>query len=676
MSEGPPSSWRNGILDRFSSDIAGACRLTIVADPNGLLTDKDVSNQLEANGFKVVTFEDHVEFRLTFERHFRAAWEQGLPGFSLVVRTPDLDPYLLPYDLVVLAERDLRVFRFSIADLFPILAPGPLSELDPTAVDALFQAVERSYPRPMGEDGTRDFVLRHVFDIDPNQIVAPRDLLRVLLRKHYRDERIPIGIEDRLIEFLERSGRWKDWPLARLIHNRADFVQFIEERWQIYTTNKAGGSSAHLSQGFKLPGPADLPFDDKDVRAYIDNMFVDGILSPTDVVAPDALAQTWATVGVRGVSGLDGVARLRNLLPRIETELPQDSSAYGGWLVFARRWAEVTALWGAAYDELDQSDRAEKLRLEGIVDARFGQWMLSHYSTLHSLMFLPRPVMVHHVPHYLAHRLQRGPQGRVAVIVVDGLSLDQWTVIRRMMPANIPSPEEHAAFAWVPTLTPVSRQSIFAGQAPFGFQDSINDTSFEPKLWKKFWENKGLKPSETFFAKQSAAMSEEGFIERIEEAASGPFCRAMGIVLTTVDEMIHGTILGASQIHQDVASWAKRGTLWGIVGALIARNFDVVITSDHGNIEARGIGRPDAGATAETRGERVQVFKDEALRRRIADKFPSTTEWPPVGLPSDYLALIAPPRKAFTTQGEIIVAHGGISVEEVLVPLIEFRISQ
>jgi hypothetical protein len=41
-----------------------------------------------------------------------------------------------------------------------------------------------------------------------------------------------------------------------------------------------------------------------------------------------------------------------------------------------------------------------------------------------------------------------------------------------------------------------------------------------------------------------------------------------------------------------------------------------------------------------------------------------------VGLPDDYLALIAPALRAFIGEGKRTVAHGGICIEEVIVPFV------
>ena len=98
--------------------------------------------------------------------------------------------------------------------------------------------------------------------------------------------------------------------------------------------------------------------------------------------------------------------------------------------------------------------------------------------------------------------------------------------------------------------------------------------------------------------------------------------------------------------------------------------FNVFLTSDHGNIEASGIGRPMEGAIADLRGERVRVYPNQILRAKVKAQFPGALEWQPLGLAEDYLPLLAPGRKAFIRAGERIVGHGGISLEELVVPLI------
>ena len=66
----------------------------------------------------------------------------------------------------------------------------------------------------------------------------------------------------------------------------------------------------------------------------------------------------------------------------------------------------------------------------------------------------------------------------------------------------------------------------------------------------------------------------------------------------------------------------------------------------------------------------MRVFSDPALRTRVAKRFPNALEWPANGLPENYLALLAPARRSFVRESERPVAHGGVTLEEVVVPFV------
>jgi hypothetical protein len=65
------------------------------------------------------------------------------------------------------------------------------------------------------------------------------------------------------------------------------------------------------------------------------------------------------------------------------------------------------------------------------------------------------------------------------------------------------------------------------------------------------------------------------------------------------------------------------------------------------------------------------VYDDERLREAGQTQFPDAFPWPSFGLPGGYLPLLAPGRTAFVAPGERVVAHGGVSLEELIVPWVE-----
>jgi hypothetical protein len=131
--------------------------------------------------------------------------------------------------------------------------------------------------------------------------------------------------------------------------------------------------------------------------------------------------------------------------------------------------------------------------------------------------------------------------------------------------------------------------------------------------------------------------------------------------------------LGSIGMHNQLRQWAQQAYIASLLDLILDKGFIVYITSDHGNIEAEGCGSPSEGAVADIRGKRVRVYYDQILRSKVKEKIPNAMEWPSFGLPSDFLPLIAPDRRAFAPEGEVLVGHGGLSIEEVIVPLIQIE---
>ena len=664
------SDWRDRILQAFTP---GAAPLTLAADPDGLLLEAALQEALRGRGFEVVAFDDPVAFRFDHESRFRSRRDRGEgAGPDIVLRTGRHDLSTLPYDLLQAGRR----LSFGLGDLFPTFSHPVVAALDRSDLDALHRARERHRPGRLGDDATKDFALRHVFDLAPELVRDPPGLLRVLLRRHYRGQVLPRLLDDRLARLLRRGGAFASWPLEAILPDRDAFFAFLQERWPPFLDLRAGAPPAADLQdakekyGFEIGGPADLPFDHDDVRVYIDNLFVEGMLRPVRHDSGPALRGGWAAVGVRIDPDADRLRRLRGLVETAAATIPGAEARHRDWLAFAWRWAELGALLSetAAAARADMDGRIAGLRAE--VDRAFHAWVERRYAGLHNQPPVP-PVMVHHLPRWLARRLADEPRSKAALVVVDGLALDQWLALRDVLAEQRPRLRfrEGAAFAWVPTLTSVSRQAIFAGAPPLHFPASVLTTGREAALWARFWADQGLAAREAAYARGLGG----GGLDGVRALLSRPGLRALGLVADTVDRIMHGMELGAAGMRNQVRQWAGEGFPAGLLDLLLDGGFSVFLTSDHGNVEAEGCGRPSEGATAGVRGERARLYSDPALRSRVKARFPDAVEWPALGLPEDCLALLAPGRSAFVREGDRVVGHGGAALEEVVVPVVEIE---
>lgn len=659
------SSWRDAILDDFVPNVS---KLTLVADPDCLLTEEKLALALRGRGFDLIEFNDPIEFRYAYESRYRSIWDRGdHTDLVVVLRLQDAEMESLPFDLLQAG----RQLSFNLGDLFPNLSYPVVEHLDRSLLDSLFEAQRKWPPDRMGDNATKDFILRHVFGIAAELIRGEVELLRALLRLHYGQYHLPLMLAERLIQVLKGQEVFNAWPLSEIVPDDEAFFAFLQERWPLFLSRigtAKQGRNDWLDLDFKYPGPSYLQFDHQDIKVYIDNLFLEGKLVPVEINDIELEAGSWCLIGIATTGGNDDGLRISRLFALIEAEMPTLESRHSDWTAFALKWAELTSLVHCA----NIVEHQIRLREVGdVLNTTFADWLANHYS---SLINLPptAPAMLHQVPRRLARDLEDSDSRRVALIVVDGLSLDQWVTIRQLLQKQDISlvMRESATFAWIPTLTSVSRQSIFAGKPPIYFPSSINSTNSEEKLWKQFWEGHGLSRLDVAYQR---GLGDGDAADLLDSVIYPGKTRAVGLVVDKVDKIMHGMQLGSPGMHNQIRQWCQKGFLFTLVGKLLDYGYTVWLTADHGNVQCDGKGRPSEGVIAETRGERVRVYPTPELRAQVAEGFPFAREWKPIGLPADYFPLVAGGHDAFVNPGDAIVGHGGAAIEEVIVPLVKFE---
>lgn len=664
-------NWRDSILEEFVPNI---CKLTVVADPDNLLTEEKLVLELKNRGFELIEFNDPVEFRYIYESKYRAKWDKGeQTDLEVVLRIQNSEFEILPYDLLKTARRK---FIFSLGKLFPNLSYPVIEKLDRSCLDKLFEAQKKYTPARMGDNATKDFILHHVFGIEANLISNDVALLRVLLRLHYNKITMPELLSDRLVQVLRHNGDFHNWPLEEIIPSDEAFYSFLQERWPVFLdrilakaklTEKSSEMDFNSETDFKYSGLEVLPFDHQDIRVYIDNLFVEGKLTPVQRPEISIETNSWIRSGIAESSSSYDYIRTSRLLELVEKSVPGRGSRYSEWLEFAMKWAELGALIHSGC----QAKEWERFQQVGIsLNNLFAEWLSDHYATLIDLPPI-NPAMLHHVSRMMAREIENS-NTRVALIVMDGLSLDQWVTVRQILREQDSSlvMQESATFAWIPTLTSVSRQAIFAGKPPLYYPSSIKTTNNESNLWRQFWESKGLSRLDIGYKR---GLGGGDIVSVLDDTLNPGKTRAIGLVVDKIDKIMHGIQLGAAGMHNQIRQWCQEGFLNSLIDYLLDQDYQVWLTSDHGNIECQGKGYPSEVAIAETRGERVRIYPTPELRASVSRSFTFAREWEPIGLPSGYFPLVAGEKDAFIKQGEVIVGHGGISVEEVIVPLVKLE---
>jgi hypothetical protein len=629
--------------------------LTLVSDPDGLLADEDVLAELARRGFTLVNEPDPVTLRQRVEA--ARPWSADHP--LLVVTAGPLDR--LPYDLW---QQGYHV-TLALHAFFPALAYPAVRALTPAQRHRLSRAPLPA--RRLGQRGTLEFLLRHVFAADLDALREPAHLVAWLDRVHQQPDRVPPLLADRLLAHLRQVPVYAAWPLVELLASRDAFAAFVREQWRAYVQQQTGQLLKEAPVRYQLDFESDHALQDA-----LPGLMRSGTLEPVSVERPDRLP-TWARPAVLAPAEDPRPRRVAELLVVLAGYLEQklEEARWEDWQSVARAWAELTALCCDPDAPLDPAQHEAYRKLQDRLDVAFLAWLRGRYAPLGSQR-LPVPHHVHHVPHYIAYQRRQGEAGRVALLVLDGLALADWTLIAPVWRARHPDWcfAEHLLLAQIPTLTAVSRQALVSGLRPADFAATLDTARAEPKQWAAFWAREGL-PAEAC-AHVHLALERDGLPPEADSART----RALCLVENKMDDMIHDATLGApgfqASLHVWLEGYGRR--VEEVIAGLLAQGYTVYLASDHGHIQARGLGRPSEGLTVDTRGQRARIYSDPHAAVNTQRGFPQTILWSDDGLLPDGVWVLMPEgRSAFATFNETVVTHGGLTLDEVVVPLVTIK---
>ena len=242
-----------------------------------------------------------------------------------------------------------------------------------------------------------------------------------------------------------------------------------------------------------------------------------------------------------------------------------------------------------------------------------------------------------------------------ALIVMDGMSLFDFKAISRHFGSI--DYEYGGTFALIPTTTPISRQSLLSGKYPRELDKPFSLVN-EEKEFKAKADSFGLTSTQIEYLR--------GYDTQIS-----PLSRMVAIIINDVDDIAHGQFQGRAGMWGDMDLLGKSGKLQSLISKLTANGFTVYITADHGNTLCTGVGGFRSGVEMESRSMRMAVLKDFAEANALLNE--NTTEYQGFYLDKEYRYFVCKSGVSFDSKGETVMTHGGISIDEVIVPFIKVR---
>jgi len=632
--------WPGGVIKDIRESKA---KVVLVRDPDRLLLEEHLLEEIQDAGFDVLEFKDPLYLRHAWEARYRHT------SRKLLLRLGNQSFEDVPFDIY----QGALLFDLSLANQFELLDPRVIRWLARDDLVNLKEAYDQQVNHFLGEKGTKEFVLQHVFNVSPVVFNSTAGVLRWLLSLHYRGRQIPNCLLDELVKEIKQVHGVINWPLREIVSEQEAFYAFLQEHWSVFLEQTAAGRSY-----------AGLPFGDPEIRVFLDNLFAEGYLKPVRFEVRESLPQ-WVVCGILDDHDAVRERKLEKLVCLLKNDQPGEKADYRSWQRTALRLAETRKLL-ASLEHLLAPERILQIQnlLQSVSDS-FINWYERKQGTLASLFLVSHPLMVQQIPQYLV--LQKASCKKIALVVFDGLSLEQWLTVKEALYEKLKAikMEEYLTFALVPTLTSLSRQAIFSGELPYQFGGSLFNNRGEEKSWRAFWSRQGLSAGKLALLKGLRGSEED--LARVRQHLHR---EVLGLVVDQVDRLVHAQQLGPAGMHQDIKLWLEQGKAIDILEELLAAGFDLYLASDHGSTYATGGGRPDEGCLVETKGERARLYTQEEIYKQALKSIPCRP-WNAIGLPEGLRVLLAEGDTAFVNKGEKIMTHGGSSIEEVIVPFIK-----
>ena len=288
----------------------------------------------------------------------------------------------------------------------------------------------------------------------------------------------------------------------------------------------------------------------------------------------------------------------------------------------------------------------------GQAQEAFKQFVLASFGKLSTAINKDGPVLVSRAMEYM-----HGNSDKFAIIVMDGMSEFDWHIIAEGFTGI--HYEKSDAFAMIPTTTSISRQCLLSGKYPVQL--------LAP--WKQSKEK-----TEFLDCAQKLGFTEAQIgYERGYEADFAASVKCAAVIINDVDDMVHGQKQGRIGMLNDISVLSKQGQLLNLTKRLLSKGFDVYISADHGNTPCTGMGKlMKTGVEVETKSRRMIVLRDFADKQTLADQY-ELIEYPKYYLSKEFDYLICDVGRSFDAKGEEVMSHGGITVDEVIVPFIKIK---
>jgi hypothetical protein len=326
------------------------------------------------------------------------------------------------------------------------------------------------------------------------------------------------------------------------------------------------------------------------------------------------------------------------------------------WFTVAKKWGELSYLKDSESKNI-KINVQEYIELDKEITNIFEGFIISQYkkqfyeNSLNNLMTIDR--VLQHIRYHDGEKK--------LLFCFDGMGFQEWYCIKSYLTENgITNFKEDAIYAMLPTVTSISRGALFNGNKDIS-KHKPDDRAFVDNVssWDNFSSNEVL----------CVINADLKWHEYYKDY------KCLGIVVNIVDDTAHEADNSncSKRLMQTILNIKLKETeITKIFRNFIESGYEIFITSDHGTVWCKGNDEKIEKYLVDKRSKRALIYPKDILARDFYRKMPNELYiYRDYGVLGEKSIIFPKGRYMFAKKENTAISHGGIHIEEVIVPFIE-----
>jgi CheY-like chemotaxis protein len=367
-----------------------------------------------------------------------------------------------------------------------------------------------------------------------------------------------------------------------------------------------------------------------------------------------------------------------------------------------RDWVDIykkLMFWEGKMEENEDASMEEVL-VNQLAEANnnFGRFVARDYlDWLHTGDIDERPVLSPDVlPRTTFSHLDDGYES-VFFILVDCLRYDQWRVFEQVISQFYYVENEQAYYGILPTATQYARNAIFAGMMPLEIskrypQYWLNDdeeggkNKFEAELLAEHFKRARLNIKHSYhkvITNENGKQLADNILNLMNNDLNVIVYNFIDLLSHSRTEMnIIRELAPNEAAYRSISrSWLEYSPLLRVLKTLSTRNVKIILTTDHGTVRVKKPVRIIGDRTTTTNLRYKQgknLNYDESAKNLFTVRKPEDAKLPQANVSSSYVFTMEDYFFAYPNNYNYYVnyykdtfQHGGISLEEMIIPIVE-----